>query len=1015
MGENSAKTLFLLIFAIILCSYPLYTTAAIRTFTYQEQIDYGPQVFARVWDTKAYDDGTMVMRIARKNPSTSTPTSPCFYEMLSLRFIYPNGTVVEKDIKLDIQSFNYCVIANEALTEEFLKYFLIRNNQILVTYHNATDLNDVNSYVQWGMIIDFDGNVLDRTPFGFAFVDKTVQPSRVIPKAQIQANINSDKGFLRINLIRDTTDLEWQQYKIEPEGTFTKLTSGTIPFANYGMVSSYLMATVDEGYAIAFANTTTSTYNASNPLLPQGQLFILPLEFNTTAGVPLLLYQTPIPGLTFTSLFCDIAFAGIGQVCTLTALQKDPTGVTPDRNFYVKVNFLSSGSVSSFQVLNRLLPVANANFIWVVKSLPYGGYLLTNTVTDVATATITISGYLFDENSENPIQWEFPEPELTDVKGVFQVLKNNTLLVAQPDKTNSWQFQAIDLPRFVGDKDRGYSNFNVESTSPGIQSTISPDISQISISFFNPVEQSLGQLSIYQTDGSLRQTIPSSLCNIDDTGKIVSADILSSTFSILKGSYYVKMDNNFVRDKAFKEPLLGIRENVWTFTSEGKKDAFSPKTNGLLRLTVSGSQYFDSLPQSQRGDFFNKLLDELSVAVPVSRPRLSSNERTQVDNTLNEKSYLVNIEIKETRDENEHSAVSVVKIIDTMIKNKEQTPIGQGQIANYLDETYGLHPSPDLWESYKFRLLGLFLIVGLLIVLFLFAQRRDSNGNNIAILQLGLIIFDLVMDILFVSNNGKDVPELYIPSVVFVTMPISINTMFAFYIITKENTRHKFFQWFTAHGKVASVFTVLAGADIEALNILHSNLAGFPFFRAPFSDEAKSKIFWGACLNIFTEDIPQVVIQIVYRNRTVSYDNLIPLLTLISSAVNLTINIIGRLYQATNRLRHSKSTNYDNTNDSDDFGGLATVVPTPSDTSNNKKDLEGRLEEGDTSREIPKESLPQNYLGDVLNLNNSDEKLGLGNVLNKSFNASNSNVGNDSNKNQSKGMTFLKRMVSKKE
>jgi hypothetical protein len=58
------------------------------------------------------------------------------------------------------------------------------------------------------------------------------------------------------------------------------------------------------------------------------------------------------------------------------------------------------------------------------------------------------------------------------------------------------------------------------------------------------------------------------------------------------------------------------------------------------------------------------------------------------------------------------------------------------------------------------------------------------------------------------------------------------------------------------------VFTVLAGADIEALNILHSNLAGFPFFRAPFSDDAKSKIFWGACLNIFTEDIPQVVVQV---------------------------------------------------------------------------------------------------------------------------------------------------------
>ena len=62
--------------------------------------------------------------------------------------------------------------------------------------------------------------------------------------------------------------------------------------------------------------------------------------------------------------------------------------------------------------------------------------------------------------------------------------------------------------------------------------------------------------------------------------------------------------------------------------------------------------------------------------------------------------------------------------------------------------------------------------------------------------------------------------------------------------------------------KLASGFTILSGADITALNILHSNLAGFSFLRAPFSDIAKSIIFWGALLNTFTADIPQVIIQV---------------------------------------------------------------------------------------------------------------------------------------------------------
>ena len=105
---------------------------------------------------------------------------------------------------------------------------------------------------------------------------------------------------------------------------------------------------------------------------------------------------------------------------------------------------------------------------------------------------------------------------------------------------------------------------------------------------------------------------------------------------------------------------------------------------------------------------------------------------------------------------------------------------------------------------------------------------------------------------------------------------------------------------------------------------------------------------------------------------------------MVSSAVNLTINIIGRLYQATNRLRHKDGPKYDN-NDSDDFGGL---VPA---SSNNKRDLE-KLEEGEnTTREIKTESSSQDYLGDVLRLDNSEEKLGDA-VLNKSYNDSRSNV-----------------------
>ncbi|CAB5299124.1 unnamed protein product [Rhizophagus irregularis] len=486
-------------------------------------------------------------------------------------------------------------------------------------------------------------------------------------------------------------------------------------------------------------------------LFIRSQLYISPIEYNQNPSPTLLIYQTTAPNLAFVTLFCDIALVEVGHVCILTILQTDPTGTLPLEAFYIKINFLSSGSVLSFQsqIANSLtLPVGNA--------------------------------------------------------------------ISQSETDNSWRFQAIDLPKFDGNKDKGYFNVKVESTYPTINSTISPDIQNITINFYDPVELSDGKLTIYQLINNqpyLRQYITESSCTVNNNRKTVNARILDSTFSVSGGIYYIKMDNNFVRHKTYKESLLGIRDNIWSFNVKQKEVPFAFSMN-----------------------------DDLSNAIPVSRSCLTSNEKTQLDPSVNENQYLISIGVEETRVNNNISVETVVNNINTMVKSKDLTLINNGQASKYLDQSYGFIPTLNLWEKYKYNLLGILLIIGLLIVLFFFARRRNSNGNNIAILQLGLIIFDLVIDITFVNNNAKDIPVLYFPSIVFVTVPIGINTILAFYLITQENTRPKFLEWFMAHKKVASIFTILASADIETLNI------------------------------------PQVIIQILYKLYTVSYD-IIPLLT----------------------------------------------------------------------------------------------------------------------------------------
>ena len=77
-----------------------------------------------------------------------------------------------------------------------------------------------------------------------------------------------------------------------------------------------------------------------------------------------------------------------------------------------------------------------------------------------------------------------------------------------------------------------------------------------------------------------------------------------------------------------------------------------------------------------------------------------------------------------------------------------------------------------------------------------------------------------------------------------------------------EIRKTDFQEWFGQHGKVASMFTLLAGADVEAIALLESKFAGLKMFSAPLSKTALNYVFWGSTLNLFIEDIPQLVIQV---------------------------------------------------------------------------------------------------------------------------------------------------------
>jgi len=72
----------------------------------------------------------------------------------------------------------------------------------------------------------------------------------------------------------------------------------------------------------------------------------------------------------------------------------------------------------------------------------------------------------------------------------------------------------------------------------------------------------------------------------------------------------------------------------------------------------------------------------------------------------------------------------------------------------------------------------------------------------------------------------------------------------------------QFKEWYNKNSKLAAFITLFSSGDVELLHLLDSKFANFQIFSAPFSQRALNWIFWGVILNVFIEDLPQLLIQV---------------------------------------------------------------------------------------------------------------------------------------------------------
>ncbi|CAG8800490.1 5987_t:CDS:2, partial [Racocetra persica] len=291
-------------------------------FTYIEKSDQAnlTETPPRILAIKHYhkDANTSIVHIGRENYISGT--NLCLEQRLLLRVLQENGNVIEINFNntKEIQDINYCYVNGKNpinIHPLFGKY-------ILVSYVHANDTSDSTTYIDRGMVIDWDGNIISIIDFG----PSCLLPNSTIwePNELIVNNIAPQKGFLRLSRVRGTNHLEWRQYGHRDNGNFNLLQNNTFitdstDFTDFQVT---MLQTLDNGYIIIYSNT----------LFASAKLYAMKLKYNEKTSVKFILYQSTQPNITFTSIFCSDDYVNVGHLCfasvASTVVTKVPTNTT---------------------------------------------------------------------------------------------------------------------------------------------------------------------------------------------------------------------------------------------------------------------------------------------------------------------------------------------------------------------------------------------------------------------------------------------------------------------------------------------------------------------------------------------------------------------------------------------------------------------------------------------------------------------------------------------------------------
>ncbi|RIB18982.1 hypothetical protein C2G38_2245423 [Gigaspora rosea] len=913
----SFKLISIIIFSLILLSF-FFQSCSADEINYQEDLSFGG---FQIIQYATYGDGTILLRI-RPGSDESCKASSLYF-----RLIRTDGTISKITLNntlYNIPKNNYCFVNNEiaftvrpimstnqsnpitkmSLTwisgykfpvnlisdpPDDIRIYGIATNYILISYLCGDTYNNV-----CGLLMDWDGNVLNSG------IDLGTNCDDV----NIAQNINSNiGGFIWVCYMKSTSQLIWRRFSTpDSSGAMSTLGVGRInDITKFSPNYTSIFPLEDGGYGIV-----TAQYNTTN-LTSQGTAFTPPwtvfVYFISDDGIkgPFQLYEQTTQSLNQLKIFsCSISFQSSGYNCIIYEVL---VGATVPA--FITIDFFRSGARKISQEFTVTGLETYQYVVWDILNLYQGGYC----VLRQGINTTTIDGLVYDDVGNPNGTWGLPRNyTYTRNIGVFP---NNTLwaVVNGPDNF-TWTFvTSSSLVNFRTVPDPGgFNNAFISSVSPRNLSLISlSSTPSLMITFTTNVSLASGNVSIYQSNGSfpiLRQTFRGNdrrfvrLLNGTNGSTQVQFDVLNTTFNQRSSDYFIQVDNAFVREIQFNQPLLGIRPSVW-FIHTDKVDNFTntEPESAVVRLTPEGSIYFRTLSESNRNKFAVVMTQSLSTVIPCDKSRIQATSNFQLDDN---RQVLLRIDVKnyDVNSSKERVPTKVLQDLDSLIKNRDITGVSQEFATSMLDPSYGSVFTQDLWSNYKFLLWILLVIVGILSILVCLSFMRHRKGKHCAVFMFTFLAIDFVLDILFVITHGQDLYWLYPVSVIFITIPIIVNSGFTFMLISREIMRNKKFSaWWFRSSKTALLFTILAGADIDVLNILSSECGRLEELSAPFSVYAMERIRIFNIISMFIEDLPQLIVLTLYHIYSI-IPSIIPIITLSSSCIIMLSKIACLIYSS---------------------------------------------------------------------------------------------------------------------